>query len=248
MSFVKFLFSGVESDVNVPKTQAFQQTKNQRDASLFTSQRSVLYTFVKKTEWKANSRYFTSTNNAVYLWPAVPRFEILRVCFPNECDHFILQNIYGGTGGFMASIQEPTKSQNKWCDNHKIVNDEYLIVALILSDYDVLFANFNQRFVNVCGTNNAIFGIDFANVTEMQMKLLRPIDKQTDICAVFDVSMNSEKRIAQSDALSELLEVPDLTTIKMILQKNAVTPEQKRIDVDSYFAKLPLSTEQNKKE
>ncbi len=248
MSFVKFLFSGVETEVNVPKTQEFKQTKNQRDHRLFTSQRSVLYTFVKKSEWKTSGRYFAPTNSAVYLWPTVPRFEILRVCFPNECEHFVLRNIYGGTGGFIANIPEPTKSQNKWCDNLKIVNEEYLIVAVVLHDYDILFANFNQRFVTVCGTNNAIFGIDFANVTEMQMKLLRQIDKEADICAVFDVSMNSEKRVAAGDSIAELLEVPDLTTIKIILQKNAVTAEQKRIDVDSYFGKLSVAVEQNKKE
>jgi len=134
---------------------------------------------------------------------------------------------------------EPTKSQNVWCDNHKVVNNDYLLVALILYDYDILFANFNQKFVAVCGTNNSAFGIDFANVTEMQMKLLRPIDKQNDICAVFDVSIHNEKRIASDGSLGDMLEVPDLTTIKTILQKNAVTPEQKRVDVDSYFPPPP---------
>jgi len=244
MSFVKFLFTGVESEVNREKTIAFHQTVNQRDTRLFTAKRSVLYTFVKKSEWKSCERFFlpSAGSSAVYLWPSVPRFELLRTCFTEECNHFLLQNIYGGNGGFLASLNEPTKSQNVWCDNHKIVNNEYLIVALILYDYDILFANFNQKFVTVCSTNNAAFGIDFANVTEMQMKLLRPIDKLNDVFAVFDVSIHNEKRISASETLGDLVEVPEEMTIKTILMKNAVTPEQKRIDVESYFAPpIPLT-------
>ena len=249
MSFVKFLFTGVESEVNREKTIAFHQTVNLRDARLFTPKRSVLYTFVKKSEWKSCERFFlpSAGASAVYLWPTVPRFELLRTCFPDESKHFLLQNVYGGTGGFFASLSEPTKSQNVWCDNRKIVNNEYLIVALILYDYDILFANFNQKFVTVCSTNNAVFGIDFANVTEMQMKLLRPIDKLNDVCAVFDVSIHNEKHIGANDTLGDLVEVPDQMTIKMILSKNAVTPEQKRIDVESYFP-LPIPIPTIKKE
>jgi hypothetical protein len=231
MSLYEFFFPTSAGEFDQRATEALHKTISTRDKRLFCQQRSVLYTLVKKSDWLSDEEYYTPLNSRpIELWPQVPKFEILRTCFKDECNLF---QVYNGRNGAEVQLKNAAASD---CETH-VVNKEYLIVAILLHDYDLLFANFGHSVWEVCETSKSAFYIQEQYVSEMKMILRRPIHKHSDVFGIFQVSLKTKERVSGVATLAGMLDVPEEMTFKKILSGNAVTESQKKLDIESYFAK-----------
>lgn len=215
----------------------------------FRKQKSVLFVVATKEAW--------SQGQVVGPFSTVfPCFTIASRCFTNEIEAASVEQEFNKLHVKLKRIenhnrvvQEPIKAAESNSSNaaipsqptsrFKIVSDKFVVVAVLLHNYDVVFANIGKSPIQFGATDEGYFLIDRDCAVDTVLHLKRPLDPTKDVCAVFDaeILMNSVLNARESSA-SEAVLFPEDNEVKRRLRENALTDEQKKIDVDEFFINL----------
>lgn len=249
MSFISSFFA--QTEAKAEKTSPLQRlVHNLRytEHNRFRKQKSVLFAVATKEAW--------SQGQVVGPFSTVfPSFTIASRCFPNEIEAASVEQEFNKLHVKLKRIenhnrvvQEPIKVADNSnsaaipsqpTSRFKIVSDKFVVVAVLLHNYDVVFANIGKSPIQFGVTDEGYFLIDRECAVDTVLHLKRPLDPTKDICAVFDaeILMNSVLNTRDCSA-SEAVLFPDDNEVKRRLRENAQTDEQKKIDVDEFFINL----------
>lgn len=222
---------------NRSKTLEYRNSAHREDLDLFSEQHNVLYFAVKKSSWNKNAERYTPEDDVVKLHSAPPKYEIAQRCFATEIEAASVDVVneeccvnHGRIGA--SSVPVPLGNPAPT----RLRNESWLLVAVLLHDYDMVFANFGEEPYEVSQTKLSTFTIGKDYIIGMQMFLRRGIDKRADICAVFPVELEIKKRIASSSpSVKHTICAPTKEEVRASIGAQILTEQQKKIDIDSFF-------------
>lgn len=235
-----------ENPAHTKLTEAYRASVRERDACVFRQAPSVLYLLVPRVEWESKecatcypqqSLADDQQPASLQMFASIPANLVARTCFAAEVGSaLVTRTDHSRIVNHTTIGKENRVSDIDKAGVAKISNTTHLIVAVLLHDYDVVFANFYGDEWQVSSTKSSSFTIAKSAVFETKMFLARPLDRKRDICVAFAPALFAARKLDYPPNVSDCVALPSPQFLADALRANAITDAHKRLDVERYLA------------